>query len=247
MQKQTVPKKGWYAWAGGLALALFLFLVFPAFEYYFYYLIIIIHEFGHMITSWLFGYPALVSFDFVYGGGYSPTLNRNTFVLIGVYAVFIFLLYRFRSRKHINKWIIALVAVYTLVGFSKLHGVIIDFMGHGMELVFATIFLYRGLSGYAVKIPLERPLYAFCGFYIQFHDIGFAHQLITSAAYRAEYSMSKGGGHVMDFDRIADQIAGGNVSLVAAIFFILCLLPPFMALAYHEYKPRLPNDLRVRP
>jgi hypothetical protein len=237
VEKQKVPIKGWYAWAAGGALALGLFFGFPNFVYIFYYLIVIVHEAGHAVIAWLFGYPSLPSFDFVYGGGYAPHFGRHTVIVLCVYAAFGVLFFRYRRHKHIVPGAFFILGLYTLFAFTELHNGLVDFMGHGMELIIATVFLYRALSGYSVKIPLERPLYAFCGFYIVFQDMSFAYSLTADAQFRAQYSVAKGGGHVMDFDRLAAQFTGGNVPLVAAVFLFMCLLPPLVALAFYEYKP----------
>lgn len=66
-------------------------------------------------------------------------------------------------------------------------------MGHGGELVFGALFLYRGLTAWGCKIPAERPLYAFLGLYILFHDLGFAWSLMRDPYARLEYQGGKGG------------------------------------------------------
>lgn len=237
MEKEKVPIKGWYAWAVGGAFALGLFFGLPDFVHIFYYLIVIVHEAGHALIAWLFGYPSLPSFDFVYGGGYAPHFGRHTVIILCVYAGFGLLFFRYRKHPHIFQWAFLIIGLYSLFAFTELHNGLINFMGHGMELIIATVFFYRALSGYSVKIPIERPLYGFCGFYIVFQDLSFAYSLIADAQFRAQYSASKGIGHVMDFDRLAAQFSGGNVPLVAALFLILCLVPPLVAVAVYEYKP----------
>ena len=112
-------------------------------------------------------------------------------------------------------------------------------MGHGFELLFAIVFLYRAFSGSSIIVPIERPLYAFMGFFIVFIDIRFAHRLMTSAAFRADYGAAKGGGHWMDFSRIAHEFLNVPLTSVAALFFVLCVLTPIAAFLIFRYKAYL--------
>ena len=92
-------------------------------------------------------------------------------------------------------------------------------MGHGTELLIAGIFFYRALSGAAVVHSVERPLYAAIAFFIVFSDINFSYRLMTSPFARAEYADAKGGGHWMDFSRIAIDHLHVNLTSVAFLFF----------------------------
>ncbi len=47
----------------------------------------VIHELGHTATSWLFGSPAVPSFDLVYGGGITRGIGRQPAIIVGVYAI----------------------------------------------------------------------------------------------------------------------------------------------------------------
>jgi hypothetical protein len=88
-------------------------------------------------------------------------------------------------------------------------------------------------------VPAERPLYAFLGFFIVFTDLRFAHRLVNSAAYRADYGAAKGGGHWMDFSRIAREFFHVELSSVAAFFLALCILTPVAAFLIYRYKKYL--------
>jgi hypothetical protein len=236
MQKEIVTKKGWYAFGGGALAAFLMFFLFPQFVYIFYYLIVIVHEFGHAIISWIFGYPSLPSFDFLYGGGFAPTWERNSMVQLAVYGAIGWLIFKYRAHAHAARLSVGLLLIYSLVAFSPLHGTLINFMGHGMELIFATIFMYIALSGVTIQTPIERPLYGFCGFYIQLYDVRFAYKLMTSEVFRSQYANAKGEGHVMDFVRIASELGNINITFIAAIFFLMALSLPFIALSVYEYK-----------
>jgi hypothetical protein len=86
---------------------------------------------------------------------------------------------------------------------------------------------------------LERPLYAWIGFHIVFHDMRFAYGLVTSAFAREMYAGAKGGGHWMDFSRLAGEYFSVSLETVAGIFLLLCLLPPIVAVAANLARRRL--------
>jgi hypothetical protein len=82
-------------------------------------------------------------------------------------------------------------------------------------------------------------LYGFLGFFIFFSDIIFAHRLITSTSFRAEYESAKGGGHWMDFSRIAEEYLNVKLSTAAVLFLFLCLVTPLLTFLFFRYKNKL--------
>ena len=112
-------------------------------------------------------------------------------------------------------------------------------MGHGSELIFASVFLHRALSGSACQYSVERPLYAWIGFYVIIYDLRLSYKLITSVYERQLYADAKGGGHWMDFSRLADEYFGVPLEAVAGAFALLCLLPPILGLATSWLRPEL--------
>ncbi|MCP5045897.1 MAG: hypothetical protein GY940_01900, partial [bacterium] len=91
------------------------------------------------------------------------------------------------------------------------------------------------LSGSSVIVSAERPLHAVLGFFIFFIDSRFAHRLMSSAAHRAEYEAAKGGGHWMDFSRIAENYLHTKLSSIASLFLLLCLITPFITYLFFRY------------
>jgi hypothetical protein len=209
---------------------------FPFLSFVFRYINTLVHEIGHAIFGWLFGYPSIPAFDFSYGGGITMHQDRRIIIVIIVYILFALLFYLYR-RNHLTLIILFLLLVfYSLAAFSSFHSLIILFMGHGTELIFGSIFLYRALSGSSILVASERPLYAFLGIFIFFIDIRFAYRLMTSAMFRADYGAAKGGGHWMDFSRIAHEFLHTKLSSVAAFFLLLCLITPVLTFLFFRYK-----------
>jgi hypothetical protein len=106
----------------------------------------VIHELGHTATAWLFASPALPSFDLSYVVVVSHILHRQPLLVVSAYAIFAVLLFRAKGdRPELVRWALAAV-LYSVAMFSPLRGLLITAMGHGSELFFAGIFLYRALS-----------------------------------------------------------------------------------------------------
>lgn len=224
----ALSPEAWRALLGGGALAVVVFAV-PLLRFVFHVLITLVHELGHTIAAWVFGIPAIPAFDFVYGGGVTMHQGRSTGLMILIYAALAVVAWALRSRPAylaaFGVWVVA----YTLAAFTPVHEAIEIAMGHLSELVFAGIFLYRALDGRACRVAAERPLYAFCGIFILMNDVVFATGLLTSAAKVADYEEAKGGGHWMDFSRLADDYLHVDLKAVAFFFLLACLTVPVFA------------------
>lgn len=213
----------------GGAVAIVVYLV-PFTRFVFHVLVTLVHELGHAAAAWAFGTPAVPAFDFVYGGGVTIDPGRSTGLMILIYAAFAAIALRLRRAG--AGWVAAFglwVVVYTLAAFTPVHEAIEIAMGHGSELVFAGIFLFRALDGRACRVPAERPLYAACAVFILLSDVAFASGLLTSGAKVAEYENAKGGGHWMDFSRLADEYLHVDLQAVAFFFLLACCAVPVIA------------------
>jgi hypothetical protein len=213
-----------------------LVLALPFVRFVFSYMTILVHELGHAIFAWLFGYPAIPAFDFHYGGGFTSYENRKTLLLLLIFAGWACAIWAYRRHRPGLAAVAGLAGLYTLVALTPLHEQLIGFMGHGTELIFAAIFLYRALSGSAVRLPVERPLYAFVGWFILASDVRFALGLIWNPAERQLYADAKGGGDWMDFSQIA-RFFGAELEAVAGIFCVMALLvvPATWAVYRHRH------------
>ena len=231
---QEIDKTGWISLTLGGVAAAFIFL-FPFWVYVFHTFITLVHEFGHSVLGWLFGYPTIPAFDFVYGGGVAIHFTRKPGLLIIIYLLLAFSLYTFRKNRFTFIVLIITTLLYTLFAFTPIHEVLILFMGHGMELIFSALFLYRAISGSAVIVPAERPLYAFVGFFTQFSNINFAHKLLTDHDFRFLYEQGKGGMLANDFVRIAQDYLNVNLNTVIYFFLFCSLFPPLLAFLAHRY------------
>jgi len=223
-----VERQGWMAYGGGLAAALIV-LAFPLAHFVFSYFTILVHEMGHAATGWLFGYPSVPAFDFAYGGGITLQQDRVQLLVVGFSAAGAWAVYALREHPSLRVALAALLGLYLLLAATSAHEAVIVAMGHGGELFFATLFLHRALSGRGCVTPGEQPLYGLLGWFIVLSDIAFAWQLRTSSFHREMYEDAKGGGHWMDFSRLAEEFLHVRLEAIATVFLVLCLLPPLLA------------------
>jgi hypothetical protein len=198
----------------------------------------LVHEMGHAIFGWLFGYPSFPAFDVIWGGGVTIHTGRSTVLWILIYVGFAGLFWVYRKNRATLVVLAVLVFLHAVSALTSIHSVLILFMGHGTELLIAGLFIYRSLSGRAVIHAAERPLYGIIGFFIAFSNIRMAYKLLTSVSYREDYLGAKGGDMDMDFSVIASDYLHSDMTSVVIVFFICCLLClafSFLAFRYMEY------------
>jgi len=198
----------------------------------------LVHELGHAIAGWGFGIPSVPAFDFTYGGGVTIHQDPSPVVLALIYAALAYLLFLYRHNARSLALLCAIGGAHIaslLTGFDEPIAIA---MGHGFELLFAGIFFYRALSGFACVHAAERPLYGFLGFLITFDNMRFAYRLIYSHEHRWMYENAKGGGHWMDFDRLAREFLLVDLSAVAYFFMLASAAPLVISLALYCTRDR---------
>lgn len=229
---------GWRALGIGFALAIAT-QIFPLLEMLVGYFVVLVHEMGHALAGWLFGYPSLPAFDFTYGGGVTTHAGQQSHLIVGlVLACLAALGFAFRGNRLTLSLLAALAALYAGLAFTSAHEAAIVAFGHGAELVFAFVFLQRAFTGNACALPAERPLYAWLGFHVVLHNLVFAFGLATSALAREQYADAKGGGHWMDFSRLAREHLGTSLETVAVVFLVLSIATPLLAFAWSWLGPQ---------
>lgn len=233
--ERGIDRAGWTAVGVGAGLAL-VALELPFVSFVLSWFVTLVHELGHALAGWLYGYPSIPAFDFVYGGGVTAHGSRVRLIPVVVAGALGVAAWVFRRNPPSLVLAVGLLALYAATAWTPAHHAVVVAMGHGGELLFATLFLHRAASGRACERPGERTLYALVGFFVVFHDVRFAWRLWTSPLERELYGAAKGGGHWMDFSRLANETFGVPLEAVAAAFLGLCLLPPVAAFAVNHYR-----------
>jgi len=231
-------RPGWTALAVGAGLAVLTQLV-PLLELLVGYFVVLVHELGHALAGWAFGRPSLPAFDFGHGGGATLYRERSAALVALACALFTAAGFVLRRNPASLKLVVACAAAYTALLASGFDQAVILAMGHGGELLFAGIFLHRALSGRALAHPAERPLYAWLGWHVVLHDVGFAFGLLTSSGERAAYAAAKGGGHLMDFSRLSREFLHLPLEALAAALLLACLLLPAAVVLAHLNRARV--------
>jgi len=198
----------------------------------------LVHELGHTIAGWGFGIPSVPAFDFTYGGGVTIHQDPSPVVLALIYAALAYLLFLYRRNARALVLIGAIGGAHIASMVTGFDEPIAIAMGHGFELLFAGIFFYRALSGFACVHAAERPLYGFLGFLITFDNMRFAYRLIYSHEHRWMYEDAKGGGHWMDFDRLAREFFLVDLSAIAYFFMLASTAPLAISLALYCTRDR---------
>lgn len=232
---KQIEKAGWQALAIGLLLAIILQIFWPL-RLLFNGFQVIVHEVGHAITYWLFGYPAIPAVNILYGGGITISLGQSPLVLGLIYGAFAFLLYKCRYYRRLLILLAGFIGIYTLVLVTPLSKILMTFMGHGMELVAIVLCLYFAIAGYFCQLDLERPLYAMLGFFLLFSDLKFSWGLIFNPDLRDFYEQGIGGAIDNDFVILARDYFNVDLSIIATFFLVSCIFTPLVAFLVFRYE-----------
>jgi hypothetical protein len=218
---KTLDPEGRNAIAAGLVLGILVtaigltnFLLHP--------LLTLVHELGHAAMNWLFGYFAIPAFDFMYGGGVTMSFSRSALIMTAIYGGLGYLFYRYWHNTLTARVLLGATLIYLICAYTPIHEILILYMGHGFELLFAIIFLYQCASGLGCPLSVERPLYGMLGSYVIFNNVQFASDILMSPTARAMYEAGKGGVLDNDFVRLARDYFHTDLSHVF-IFYLLCI------------------------
>jgi hypothetical protein len=236
LQVQAFNQENWKIIVAGVCLTA---LVFSSWQINFLlsYFVVLIHELGHSAISWLFGFPAIPAFDFMHGGGISVWSPERWFVVVWlVYAGFGWLLYRYRHNSLTCQCLWVTVLLYSLCAFTPLHTGLRILMGHGFELIFAGIFGYRGLSGFACRHSIERPLYLMLGQFTILYQLRFIAGLLWNTDIRAGYLQGKGGMIENDLVLVARDYLHVDLAVVVSVLAFATLATPLVTLVLYRYR-----------
>ena len=207
-------------------------------------LVTLFHEFGHAVVGWLFGYPSLPAFDFVYGGGFTHMGQFRVSIAVAVALGFGYLAWHFRENRKSMAIIGALFLVWLLfVTKEWRRELAFASAGHLAELILAGIFFYRSIAG-SYGIPG-----AFIAFFVQIHSTLFAWKLIGDAAFLDWYREGKGGALMNDLEVIALDLniylgINPGIAGVAKLLLLFSFVPAVVALLWYFERDRWHRVLR---
>ena len=188
-----ITHAGWKAVALGLVMAGVL-TFFPFLKFILHPLSTLVHEIGHTVVFWAFGYSAVPAFDFGEGGGMTMTDYDRSALIVWAWVVGLAALAWWqRERKAVLVALAAVAIIYFLMYNTRGERLAISLGGHGAEIVFGALFLYRALTGWGCKLEAERPLYAFLAFMLLFASLGLGFMLLGNSIDKAWYLQGKRG------------------------------------------------------
>ena len=232
---KQIEKAGWQALAIGLLLAIILQTFWPL-KLLFNGFQVIVHEIGHAVTHWLFGYPAIPTVNILYGGGITLSLGQSSLVLGLIYGTLAFFLYRCRHSRRLLILLAGFIGIYTWVLLTPLSKILMIFMGHGMEWVAIVICLYFAIGGYFCQLDVERPLYAMLGFFLLFSDLINFWEIIFDPDLRDYYEQGVGGVLDNDFVILSRDYLNVDLSIIAGFFLVGCIFTPLVAFLLFRYE-----------
>jgi hypothetical protein len=231
-----ITHAGWKAAAIGLAMAGVL-TFFPFLTFILRPLSTLVHEIGHTVAFWAFGYSAVPAFDFGEGGGMTMTDYDRSALIVWAWAAGVALLgWWQRERKEILVALAAVVVMYFFMYNTRGERLSIALGGHAAEIIFGALFLYRALTGWGCKIEAERPLYGFLAFMLLFASLGLGFTLLGNSIDKAWYLQGKRG---IDNDLVMGALyLGLKIEGMARLLIVATLLaiPAAFAAAAHRKK-----------
>jgi hypothetical protein len=235
---QRLDRDAWMALSIGVVLGV-LACSFTWTRFILSYVSILIHEIGHSLFALLFGYFSIPAFNFTYGGGVAimDLDHRLVPLIVVVYLGFGWVIWVNRRRRAAVAILGCLVAAYTLSALTPIHRILILWMGHGTELVFAGICFYRAISGSSIVNAAERPAYAMLGTFLTLNAALFAWKLLTDPVERIMYEEAlTTGGNPNDFAILANDYFHCGINPIVVLFLVSCGLPPIAAFLFHRYR-----------
>ena len=240
MSPIPIEKRSWLILNIGFFLALVIYH--SSFLIIFIYPVVAwVHEIGHAIGGWLFGYPSLPFFDFERGRGMTFHGEQNLSILIIIYTGLFLLLFFYRNNLLTFYLFLMSGVSYSILLFSHLPETIILLMGHGSELMVATLFLYIALlTPWKVGV-----ISATGGFFIVMYDLTLAYKLMYDQGYQKIYTYQQGGVQIGDLSRLAIKYFDHQLYPVARIFFWCCFFPPLISICLFRYQEFFYGFLRT--
>jgi len=231
---QKIGKRGWISLGVGLLGSIAVYSSnFLAFA--FHYFTLLVHEAGHTIFDWIFGYPSIPYFDFVFGGGVTISSQRSLELIAIIYIIFGIFLFVYMNNILTAGIIFTLMIVYSIFAFTFLHHVVDSFMGYGTEVIFGVFCLYMSIRKNALIHILEKPVFAFFGFLFLLHNLKVSYFSITPYLFNPKAETIK------DFMNISEEylpIEPRTISLVLFISCFICMIGVYFMHRYSDWIKR---------
>jgi len=208
------------------AVTALVFALTPLLGFMGWFLASLVHEMGHTAVAWFFGMPAFPAIS-LEGHAASVHSEPIAFLAVCVWAGLLGAAWHFLESR--ARWIaLGIVGVlYPALAFTNAKECLHLLAGHGGELAFASLCLWKALDGGFTESRLERGLYGTVGWYLLGSNVKLDLALMFSPTGRAGYAENGSFGLTNDMIRVAEDVLGWKLQSVA----FLMLLAAVAALA----------------
>jgi hypothetical protein len=213
-----------YLGMGALTAPLFAWTPFVGFMGWF--LASLVHEMGHAAFAWFCGMPAVpaIALD-----GHAAAMHgEQSLFLVAMIALTLGVV-AWRFLRGVPRAVaLALIAVaYPALVLSGAKEVLHLLAGHGGELAFATLALWKTLDGGFTRSRAERTLYGTVGWFLLGKNVRLCWLLMHSESAGADYMSNGSFGMTNDYLRVAEDILYWRLESVALLMLVvaLCVLP----------------------
>lgn len=178
----------------------------PILQYMGWFLAALVHEMGHAAFAWLCGMPAVPAISL---GGHAAAVHapQSLLLALAIAVVLGLSLARVLVGRPRTVALALLALFYPVLAFTGVADVLHLLAGHGAELLFATLCLWKALDGGFTRTRLERALYGMLGWNLLGKNVALCWGLLRSVTARSEYRSSGSFGLTNDYLRVAELLA----------------------------------------
>lgn len=193
----------------------------PILQYMGWFLSALVHEMGHAAISWFCGMPAIPAISLA---GHAAAVHQEQSVVLALAIPCALAAAAWHFLEGRARWIaIGFVTVlYPVIAFTGVKEFLHLLAGHGGELAFATLCLWKALDGGFTESKAERALYGTVGWYLLGNNAFMCLGLMTSSAARSAYSQNGSFGLTNDYIRVAEDVLSWRVESVALLMLFAC-------------------------
>jgi hypothetical protein len=214
----SVSREPWIYLAIGAATAP-IFALTPLLGFMGWFLASLVHEMGHSAVAWFFGMPAFPAISLE---GHAVSVHSEPIVLFAIFVWAGLLGAAWKLLEGRARWIaLGIVGVvYPLLAFTDAKEVLHLLAGHGGELAFGALCLWKTLDGGFTESRLERALYGTVGWYLLGSNAKLCLGLMFSASSREWYGENGSFGLTNDMIRAAEDVLHWRLQSVAFLMLV---------------------------
>lgn len=200
-----------------------IFAITPLLKFMGWFLSSLTHEMGHSAMAWLFGMPSMPAIS-LEGHAAAVHSDQQLFLVAMIVLGLGMTAWRLLAGRARIAALVSLGVIYPALAFTGARELLHLLAGHGAELAFATLCLWKVLDGGFTHTRSERALYGTVGWYLLGKNAFLCLGLMTSEGSRAWYAENGSFGMTNDLIRVAEDLLDWRLQAVAALMLVAALL-----------------------